>query len=351
MTRVAIVNDLRLAQEVLRRAVESIPGCTVAWIAADGREALEKCKQDSPDLILMDMVMPVMDGAVATRAIMKACPCPILVVTSTIEGNLTLVYEALGAGAIDAVHTPTITSSGTLNGVEALARKVRVATIGLAPQAARPSAAPRGSCVDRAQCAPCAGLPLVAIGSSTGGPHALAEVLRGLQPIASQCCVLIVQHIDFSYVAGLASWLSTEIRLEVRLATDGEAPTAGSILLAATMQHMVLSAGRIRYRDRVGDDLHKPSVDVLFESLAQDGSLCGTAALLTGMGRDGARGLRCLRDSGWHTIAQDELTSVVWGMPGTAVAMGAAVEVLPLSEIGRAICAAATARATPRPTH
>ena len=344
MIRIAIVNDLRLAQEVLRRTVELITGCTLAWIAADGREALEKCRQDRPDLILMDMVMPVMDGAVATRAIMKECPCPILVVTSTIEGNLTLVYEALGAGAIDAVHTPTITTGGTIEGVEALARKVRVATIGSPPQAARPSTPTAGSCGDRSQGAPYAGVPLIAIGSSTGGPHALSEVLRGLQPIASQCCVLIVQHIDFSYVAGLASWLGGEIHREVSLATDGEAPLAGKILLAATMQHMVLSGGRLRYHSEAGDDLHKPSVDVLFESLARDGSLCGTAALLTGMGRDGARGLRCLRESGWHTIAQDEMTSVVWGMPGTAVAMGAAVEVLPLGEIGRTICATATAR-------
>ena len=195
--RIAIVNDLRLAQEILRHAIGQIPGASVAWVAADGREAVQKCKDDRPDLLLMDMVMPIMDGAVATRAIMKQYPCPVLVVTSTIEGNLALVYEALSAGAIDAVHTPTLGPNGTVLGVDALARKARVALAATAVQISRTM--PQTIVVNRptstSKAAGLTNLPLVAIGSSTGGPHALAVVLRALAT-APPCCVVIVQHID-----------------------------------------------------------------------------------------------------------------------------------------------------------
>ena len=122
--RIAIVNDLRIAVEVLRKSVAQIPDATVAWIAEDGQQAVDKCAQDKPDLLLMDMQMPVMDGAVATRDIMKRTPCPIIVVTASIDHNLDRVYEALGAGALDVTLTPTIRPDGTLDGVDALLRKV-----------------------------------------------------------------------------------------------------------------------------------------------------------------------------------------------------------------------------------
>ncbi len=335
--RIAIANDLCMAQTILRHAVARIKGASVAWIAADGREALEKCRADRPDLILMDMVMPVMDGAVSTRAIMKECPCPILIVTSTIDGNLALVYEALSAGAIDAVHTPTMGPNGSIDGVDALANKARVALAARGDmrlqrpiaRASAPAVAPTRSTNHPAT------LPIVAIGSSTGGPHALSVVLRGLA-CAPTSCVLIVQHIDVTYAPGLATWLTGEIKRPVTVATDGEALRPGAIVVASTSDHLVLREGALHYVAEPLQQVFRPSVDVFFESLKTSCIDPSVAILLTGMGRDGAVGLRNLRDSGWHTIAQDEQTSVVWGMPRAAVELGGAVEVLPLEQIGTA---------------
>ncbi len=338
--RIAIVNDLRMAQELLRRAVSQMPDASVAWTALDGREALEQCKRDVPDLILMDMVMPVMDGAVATRAIMKECPCPILVVTSTIEGNLSLVYESLSAGAIDAVHTPQMAQDGTITGVDALVRKSRIAcaaAASLAQSRNTTAVSSSDSSVSRETTATIssARTPTLAIGSSTGGPHALSVVLSGLSNHAAHC-TLIVQHIDIHYSAGLAAWLTLETKKPVRVAADGDALDPGQILLAATEDHLVVQGGRVRYVREPASQIYRPSVDALFHSIARESALSGVAVLLTGMGRDGAEGLRALRSAGWQTIAQDQATSVVWGMPGAAVALGAASHVLPLDSIASA---------------
>ncbi len=345
--RIAIVNDLRMAQELLRKAIALMPDASVAWIAADGAAAVAACKSDRPDLILMDMVMPVMDGAVATRAIMKECPCPILVVTSTIEGNLSLVYEALSAGAIDAVQTPQIGAGGSITGIDALTRKSRIALAASAtPVRARAfqDAPPNRATTDATRARTSTRTPLLAIGSSTGGPHALSIVLRDLTSHTTHCTV-IVQHIDISYAAGLATWLSGQTKKSVRVAVEGDSVQPGLILLAATDDHLVIRQGRVHYVREPVDEIYRPSVDALFRSLAGDASHIGAAVLLTGMGRDGAEGLRALRTSGWPTIAQDQNTSVVWGMPGAAVALGAAAQILPLELIGgaasRAIAAAA----------
>jgi chemotaxis response regulator CheB len=322
--RVAIVNDLKLAVEVLRQSVLRIPGAEVAWIAEDGRQAIEQCAMERPDLVLMDMQMPVMDGAVATREIMRRTPCPIIVVTASIQANLDRVFDALGAGALDVTTTPTFSPNGSIDGLDSLARKidhVRQLDRGYSVQAR-----------EVAQSAPL-GSGLVAIGASTGGPQALAAVLpRGM---ALAVPIVIVQHIDCAFAPGLAEWLARETGHQVVLATDGQAPTAGTIHVACSDDHLVLKHGRFAQRAEPQSLAHRPSVDVFFESLV--GQPRGVAVLLTGMGRDGAQGLHALRHAGWHTIAQDEATSVVWGMPGAAVALGAAVEVLPIQRIAQAI--------------
>lgn len=328
--RVAIVNDLKLAVEVLRQSVLRIPGAEVAWIAEDGRQAIERCAEDRPDVVLMDMQMPVMDGAIATREIMRCTPCPIIVVTASIQANLDRVYDALGAGALDVTTTPTFGPGGSIDGLDSLARKidhVRQLEHGHAvrlPQASRAAPSGRG---------------IIAIGASTGGPQALAAVLpRGMELPAP---VVIVQHIDRAFAPGLAEWLARETGHAVTIAQDGQAPTVGMVHVACSDDHLVLEGGRFAHRAEPRTLAHRPSVDVFFESLV--GQPRGVAVLLTGMGRDGAEGLRALRRAGWHTIAQDEATSVVWGMPGAAVALGAAVEVLPINRIAQAIeiaCAA-----------
>jgi two-component system, chemotaxis family, response regulator WspF len=332
--RIAIVNDLRLAVESLRRAVATLPGSTVAWVAEDGAQAVALCAQDRPDVVLMDMIMPVMDGVEATRRIMRATPCPILVVTATVEGNAGKVFEALGAGALDAVATPGLAADGRSLNAEPLLNKIKaigvIAGIGrAAAQQPAPLAAPTpgGPAI----------APFVAIGVSTGGPQALAAVLHSF-PKAMPSSVVIVQHIDPTFAPGLAQWLSRESGHDVEVARDGEMLGAARILLAATSDHIVIDrAGRLGYTADPREQAYRPSVDIFFDSIGRAKASPGVAVLLTGMGRDGAAGLARLRSLGWHTIAQDKATSVVWGMPGAAVEIGAAAEVLPIDQIGSAI--------------
>lgn len=370
--KIAIVNDLAVACEALRRAVAEDPALEVIWIARDGLQALELAQRARPDLILMDLIMPRMNGAEATREIMRVAPCPILVVTATVTGNAGLVYEALGAGALDAVNTPSFTQGATLRGGEELLRRIHLVArtqhaaaaesvaIGRRtipsppsppPPIARPSlvksAAPQspssraagsdGSLAPsdpspRTMCA------IVAIGASTGGPRAVADVLRAL-PVDMTAATLIVQHVSTAFVRGFADWLGAETGRRVDLARAGQVVAAGDVLVAGEERHMVLGAnGTIEYRDEPRALLHCPAIDELFASLAHY-ARPGVAVLLTGMGRDGAQGMMQLRSAGWHTIAQDEKSSVVWGMPGAAHKLGAAVETLALDRIAPAILA------------
>jgi len=342
MMRVAIVNDLAVACEALRRAVLSDPALSMAWIARDGIEAVACAARDRPDVVLMDLIMPRMDGVAATREIMRASPCPILVVTATVSGNAALVYEALGAGALDAVNTPTISASGVVDGARELLRRIHLvgraqsgagrSDAGAAPVV--PAEPPRSAPSAR----PAQGA-IVAIGASTGGPRAIARVLAAM-PKPMPWTVLVVQHVSREFVAGFAEWLAGESGRTVRLARAGELPKIDEILVAGEDRHLVLARdGTLAYSDEPRDLVHRPAVDELFGSLARHAAP-GVAVLLTGMGRDGADGLARLRAAGWHTIAQDESTSVVWGMPGAAHRMGAAVETLPIEAIGAAVGAA-----------
>ena len=334
--RVALVNDLRIALEALRRIVAALPGVEVAWIAEDGQAAFAKCLTDRPDLILMDMIMPVMDGVEATRLIMQKCPCPIVVVTATVEGNAGRVYAALGHGALDAVNTPVFGTGGTATGAEALIRKIKTVQSLSQP---RPSVESPVS-LPAPETTPAIlspQLPLIAIGASTGGPQALSVLLSGL-PRPLPWPVVVIQHVDPIFAPGLADWLSAETGQLVRIAVEGEMPSPGGVLIAASGDHLVLDpAGRVKYQREPADEPYRPSVDVFFRSLLRGAVRPSVAVLLTGMGRDGAAGLLQLRQAGWHTIAQDESSSVVWGMPGAAVQLGAAEQTLPIEAISIAV--------------
>jgi two-component system response regulator WspF len=357
--RVAIVNDLAVACEALRRAVATDPSLVVAWIARDGAEAVECARRDRPDLVLMDLIMPKMDGVAATREIMRVAPCPILVVTATVSGNAALVYEALGAGALDAVNTPTIGGKGALDGAAELVRRIRLVARAEGANARASASAPALASASRsaptgasaASAATPAALPvipgglpkIVAIGASTGGPRAIARVLAAL-PRPMPFAVVVVQHVSSEFVAGFAEWLGAESQRAVRLARAGDRLRADEIVVAGEDRHLVATpVGTLAYADEPRESVHRPAVDELFASLARHASP-GVAVLLTGMGRDGADGLARLRAAGWHTVAQDAATSVVWGMPGVAHRMGAAVETLPLESIGAAVGAAAAIR-------
>jgi two-component system response regulator WspF len=332
--RVALVNDLRMAVEALRLAVLSLPGGEIAWVAENGRQAVENCRRDRPDVILMDMLMPIMDGVEATRQIMQECPCPILVTTASVKDNVGYVYEALGHGAIDAVNTPVLGTGGSLAGAQELLRKISlVARMG--PQ--MNSAVSHPCPPQAANVAARLSRSIVAIGSSTGGPQALREVLAALaKPMTYS--VVVVQHLDMVFVPGLCQWLAKETNLPVQQVFADQPPPEGTISLACTADHVVLDPkGRLRYTEEPRNNVYRPSIDVFFASLATAPAGAAVAVLLTGMGRDGACGLKALQQAGWETIVQDEQSSVVWGMPGAAVRMGAANQILPAAEIGPAI--------------
>jgi two-component system, chemotaxis family, response regulator WspF len=336
--RIAIVNDLRIATEALRRVVCSQPGHAIAWTAASGEEAVRQCAADIPDVVLMDLLMPGMNGAEATRQIMRRCPCPILVVTATVAGNYSLVCEALSHGAFDAVATPVLGSSSPAQaGAALLAKlahvdKIRSRFPAPAESAVPVAAAPRGrsACGDRLS-------PLVAIGASTGGPHALHAILSKW-PRDFPAAVLIAQHISADFADSLTAWLSTGCQLTVRTSRDGDRPQPGVVLVAGTDDHLVMRPdGTLAYSKDPIDNPFRPSVDVLFQGLTRHWLRPSVAVLLTGIGRDGAQGLLELRRAGWHTIAQDEKTSVVYGMPQAARQLAAAVEILALEEIAAAV--------------
>ena len=332
--RIGIVNDMPLAREALRRLVTSSGGHEVAWLANDGVEAVKAARLTPADLILMDLIMPGMDGVEATRLIMSENPCPILIVTATVTGNCSMVYDAMGHGALDAADTPSIGPGGTLSGGEYLLAKISTVGKLTGKLSGRFAAIPPGAAT---QGRPRPEETLVAIGASTGGPNALAEVLSAF-PKPWPTTVIIIQHVDVDFSAGLARWLSERSGHPVELAEAGKIALPGQFLLAGTNDHLVLEHGkRFCY---CAEPLHyhyRPSVDVFFQSVARHWPALGVAALLTGMGRDGASGLLTLRRAGWLTIAQDESTSIVFGMPRAAAEMSAAMKILPISRIGGAI--------------
>lgn len=320
--RVAIVNDLPLAVEVLRRAIALEPAHQLAWVAKDGAEAVARCAEDTPDVLLMDLIMPVMDGVAATREIMRKTPCAILVVTATVEGNAAKVFEAMGQGALDAVSTPVLGPGGRIEGAAELLDKIsRLGRLLGRPGAKAAAPQPRPG-------ADAACPRLAALGASTGGPAVLAQLLAAL-PADCPAAILVIQHVDARFAPSLAGWLAGSCRLPVAVAAEGQAPAPGAVLVAATDDHLVLGPDlRLHYTPDPRDCPYRPSVDAMFESLAAYAPAPGLAMLLTGMGRDGAKGLLALRRAGWCTLAQDKPSSVVYGMPKAAAELGAAESVL-----------------------
>ena len=337
--RIAIVNDVAMVAEALRRIVVSDPDHEVIWSAPNGKEAVLCSQRERPDLILMDLLMPVMDGLEATRQIMKLAPCPILLVTAHLTSHTGKVFEALGAGALDVIATPRL---GESSGAAELLAKIRMIRSFVQPA---PDRGPSPPPPTRAVVASSATLdPLVVIGASAGGPAALGVVLADL-PKDLRAAVVIVQHIDEQFAPGLALWLNSQSSLPVRLVNNGDRIERGVVFLAATDDHLVLcDAEHFAYTAEPLEIPYRPSVDVFFRSVARYRSQGIVAALLTGIGRDGAAGLLALRSAGALTIAQDEQSSTVYGMPKAARQLNAADRILPLDQIGAAIAAAVRER-------
>jgi two-component system chemotaxis response regulator CheB/two-component system response regulator WspF len=322
--KIGIVNDLPLAVEMLRRALSLRPGHEVVWVASDGEEAVRLCAAQRPDLVLMDVVMPNVDGVEATRRIMKQSPCAILIVTVDVGAQARKVYEALGCGAVDAVDTPGLMHDDFAQGAVPLLSKIEMIK-GLLAE--------RHGQADGAASAPVtkdgASARLVAIGASAGGPAALATVLSQL-PASFPAAVVVIQHIDAKFAHGMAEWLNQQCALPVRIASEGEPAVSGTILVAGTGQHLRLKgAKRLGYTPDPPGSPYRPSIDVFFHSVVSMWRGDAIGVLLSGMGRDGARGLKAMRDKGYHTIAQDRASSAVYGMPKAAVELGAAVAIAP----------------------
>jgi len=326
---IAIVNDTKMIVESLRRVIVAIPEYHLAWVAYDGAEAVELCAKERPDVILMDLIMPVMDGVEATRQIMTNSPCAILVVTSTVTGNASKVFEAMGAGALDAVNTPVLGAAADASGRDVLLQKLK--NIGRLIGHSASHASHSSSTADNLN--PARMPPLLAIGTSTGGPAALAEILADI-PADFPAAIVIVQHVDEQFTESFVDWLNQQSRLPVRRARRGDVPQQGQVLVAGGNEHLLLGQhSRLEYSLEPEDYAYRPSVSVFFESVARHWNGEATGVLLTGMGRDGAQGLLAMRNGGFHTIAQDEASCSVYGMPKAAAQLDAAVEILSLEYI------------------
>ena len=331
--RVLIVDDSDLACALLRQIFEDDGGFEVLGDVHNGRDAIAQVKTLKPDLVTMDLEMPQMHGLDAIEAIMSSCAVPILVVSAI--ANAQNAYAAVARGAVEVVLKPSlddveirqfIAKAKLVSKVHVIPH-IRPLTMGFVQsKAENEDFSPP---FDRGE------YSIFAIASSTGGPQALAHILAAL-PKDFACPVVIAQHIVDGFAPGLAEWLATISSLPVRLVRDGELINGGTVYLAPSERHlMVTPARRFALVDRKEGDIYHPSCDVLLSSIAEVYVSHAVGIILTGMGRDGARGLEKIRLMGGYTIAQNEETSVVFGMNGVAISEGAVRTVLPVDKIAQ----------------
>jgi two-component system chemotaxis response regulator CheB len=345
--RVLVVDDSASVRQTLTSILDSDPEITVIGAASDPFVAAKRIQSELPDVITLDVEMPRMDGITFLRKIMTQCPVPVVMCSSlTEEGSQTLL-QALEAGAVDVILKPKVAVADFLQESKTricdVVKAAAEARLSRLPQRmARPAAPARKLTADVMLAAPKAGHAMarttekvVCIGASTGGTESLRIVLEALP--ADSPGIVIVQHMPERFTAAFARRLDGLCEIEVKEAAEGDTVLRGRALIAPGDKHMLLQRSGARYYVSVKDgplvSRHRPSVDVLFRSAARFAGGNGVGIIMTGMGDDGARGLLEMKESGAHTVAQDEATSVVFGMPKEAIARGAAEKVMPLHQI------------------
>jgi two-component system chemotaxis response regulator CheB len=347
--RVLLVDDSALALALLRRALAAAPDIEVVGTAHSGTEALELIPRLEPAVICTDYLMPGMDGLELIQEVMARHPRPILVVSSTVDPEHTeRVFPLLQAGAIDVCPKPRGVPDAGSEEVEQLIAKIRLIS-GVFVFPRRAKAAPgsqlsalgtEGTFQPRAESREpraARGARIVAIGASTGGPQALRTILSRLPPDFT-VPLLCVQHISAGFLKGLVDWLASQCRIQVRIARDGEAPAPGTAYFPEEQTHLTLGPdGRLRLTRDPPVGGHRPAATVTLQSVARRHGHAAVGVLLTGMGQDGVAGMQAIAEAGGLTIAQDEASCVVFGMPKQAIATGAAQHVMPPAEIAAAI--------------
>lgn len=339
--RVLIADDSVLARSLICAIIEMDPEMEVAGEASNGLEAVEKARSLHPDIITMDIEMPVMDGLQAIEKIMADNAIPILVVTS--RGDSETAYAAISKGALDIMLKPDL----TVGAAEEFAAKLKLMSkvsvishiagrLGHGHFTKPEPPALRGNFSDR----------IIAIASSTGGPAALSIILSHL-PDKFPLPIVIAQHISDGFVNGMIGWLSTLSRVELKVATHGMYLKPGTAYFCPSENHMKIDrAKKIIFAERHAKDMYRPSCDVLLSSVAESFGRKTIGVILTGMGNDGVAGITKIREAGGWTIAQDENTSVVFGMPRLAIESGGIDTVLPLEAIAGEIVRAAARAGT-----
>ncbi|MEA3181417.1 MAG: two-component system, chemotaxis family, protein-glutamate methylesterase/glutaminase [Gammaproteobacteria bacterium] len=346
--RVLIVDDSALVRRILTELLSADPEIEVVGAASDAYMARDKIKQLSPDVLTLDVEMPKMDGVTFLRNLMRLRPMPVVMVSSLTEHGAEITLDALAVGAVDYLPKPKIDLAATLGDyAEELCAKIKAAAAArvrrynsaesspgvaqIPPKYSADAVLPKAAAARQFRTTD----RIIAIGASTGGTEAIREVL--VQLPADTPGIVIAQHIPKAFSTPFAKRMNACCQMTVYEAENGQQILPGHVYIAPGDRHLLLVRDGARYVCKLDDgqpvNRHKPSVDVLFRSVAQQAGRNAIGVILTGMGKDGAAGLKEMRDAGSPTIAQDEATSVVWGMPREAAALGAAVQVLGLHEI------------------
>jgi two-component system chemotaxis response regulator CheB len=352
--KVLVIDDSALVRQILVEILKGAHDIEVVGTASDPFVARERIKETNPDVLTLDVEMPRMDGITFLSNLMRLRPMPVVMVSSLTERGAETTLKALELGAVDFVSKPKVDVAGTLADFsDEILTKIRTAAGARVVARSSPSNAgvvPPKHSADAILPAMGSAAPpprrmlrttdrIIAVGASTGGTEAIREFLIGLP--ADSPAIVIAQHIPAAFSAPFTRRMDSLCALSVCEPHDGQLIMPGHVYIAPGGRHLLVERDGARYRCRLNDgppvNRHCPSVDVLFRSVAQKVGPNAVGVILTGMGDDGARGLKEMRDAGARTLAQDEASSVVWGMPGAAVRLGAVEEVLPLGKVAEAV--------------